>query len=484
MLHLINNNNNKRRTAHITPSWERRLNKKIEGLRADLARMLEYKRGNRNRRLTRKVNEIKNKYKQHTKKNSPNTSTDQLIDTIRQRLAILSKRMKQYKKSNARKSDNYLFTNNQKAFYNKINEDNNIELTEPPTKEEIETFWGEIWSNSVTYNNEANFMHLINEEAVRINDMACSQITEETLTSQMSKIHNWKSPGPDKIHNFWLKKLTSMHPKLLEIFNNILDNPQNLPDKICEGVTYLKPKNPNTKNPAHYRPITCLNTIYKLLTGCITQIVTKHCENQQIIAEEQKGSRIGTLGCKEQLTIDPIIMNQAHKKKRNLFTCFIDYIKAYDKIPHSWIIHSLKLYKINNKVINLLQNAMTKWKTTVQLKTPKEDLKTGKISIKRGIYQGDSLSSLLFCLSMNSLSSILKHNNKGFTIKTKEQKHTITHLFYMDDLKLYADSERNLINIIKIVEKFSIDINMELGTEKCKIQAIKKGQIITTRQPI
>jgi hypothetical protein len=50
--------------------------------------------------------------------------------------------------------------------------------------------------------------------------------------------------------------------------------------------------------------------------------------------------------------IDTVIMEQARKNNRNIYTAFIDYKKAYDSVPHSWLIKILKIYKINLDLIN------------------------------------------------------------------------------------------------------------------------------------
>ncbi len=72
------------------------------------------------------------------------------------------------------------------------------------------------------------------------------------------------------------------------------------------------------------------------------------------MTEEQKGCRKNSQGCKEQLIIDIITTKQAHKKNRNLSIAWIDYKKAYDSIPHSWLIEVLKIYKIDNILIKFL----------------------------------------------------------------------------------------------------------------------------------
>jgi hypothetical protein len=61
-------------------------------------------------------------------------------------------------------------------------------------------------------------------------------------------------------------------------------------------------------------------------------------------------------------------MEQARKNNnRNIYTAFIDYKKAYDSVPHSWLIKILKMYKINLDLINFLSHVMTFWRTTLNL---------------------------------------------------------------------------------------------------------------------
>ena len=92
----------------------------------------------------------------------------------------------------------------------------------------------------------------------------------------------------------------------------------------------------------------------------------------------------------------------------------------------------------------------------------------------KGIFQGDSLSPLWFCLSLNPLSKLLNESSNGFKI-TKNFK--INHQFYMDDLKLYGSNKKEIESLLRITENFSNDICMEFGIEKCAILEVKKGKI-------
>jgi hypothetical protein len=77
------------------------------------------------------------------------------------------------------------------------------------------------------------------------------------------------------------------HVKLALLFNQCILEPQQVPDFFTKGITYLKPKDENTKNPSNYHPITCLPMIYKMLTSIISDKLSSHLKTNNIIAEEQ-----------------------------------------------------------------------------------------------------------------------------------------------------------------------------------------------------
>ena len=65
---------------------------------------------------------------------------------------------------------------------------------------------------------------------------------------------------------------------------------------------------------------------------------------------------------------------------------WIDHKKAYDMVPHLWIIESLYLFGAAENIKSLLVNTMENWK--VMLCSGNSEL--GEVGIKRGIFQGDS----------------------------------------------------------------------------------------------
>jgi hypothetical protein len=101
----------------------------------------------------------------------------------------------------------------------------------------------------------------------------------------------------------------------------------------------------------------------------------------------------------------------------------------------------------------------------------------GKVHIKRGIFQGDALSPLLFIMAMIPISTILRRMKKGYEMD--KGKDMITHLLYMDDLKLYAKHEEAMTSIINTVRIVSEDIGMTFGLDKCAKVVMKRGKLVT-----
>ena len=129
-----------------------------------------------------------------------------------------------------------------------------------------------------------------------------------------------------------------------------------------------------------------------------------------------------------------MIIEDCKTRKKNLTTSWIDYMKVFKSLPHSWIFKTLELYKVSPEIIKFMGVNVKNWKTTLRLRHNAGTLTSLLIEVKSGIFQGDSLSPLLFCLSLAPLTNLLRDTNCGCDIQEKK----LSHLFYMDDVKLFS----------------------------------------------
>ena len=163
--------------------------------------------------------------------------------------------------------------------------------------------------------------------------------------------------------------------------NECLKYPDRNPSWLANGTTYLLPKNEETHNPTDYRPIICLPTMYKILTSILSDTTCKHMMNNNLPPVEQKGSRKGSFGCKEQLLINKAIMEDAKARKKNLATGWVDYKKAFDSVPHSWILKCLEMYNISQIMKEFIESSMKIWKTILYLSHEEGTLTSREINI-------------------------------------------------------------------------------------------------------
>ena len=171
------------------------------------------------------------------------------------------------------------------------------------------------------------------------------------------------------------------------------------------GRTVLCQKDPVKGNAVeNFRPITCLLLMWKLLTGIISEDRYCFVENENLLPEEQKGCTRKSRVTKDQLLIDKTILKDCRKRRANLAMVWIDYRKAYDFVPHSWILECLDMLGIADNVRSFLEKSMKKWK--LLLNSNGSDL--CKVGVNRDIFQRDSLSPLIFVIYMIPVSSFKK----------------------------------------------------------------------------
>ena len=283
---------------------------------------------------------------------------------------------------------------------------------------------------------------------------------------------NLKSPGPDLFQGFWLKNFSSLHERVRLQLKECLDSGF-VPSWLTRGRTSLLQKDKSKGNvPSNYRPITCLSLMWTLLAGVIADQIYPHLDQEKLLPEEQKGCRKGSRGTNDLISSDRAVIKEVKSRNKNLAMAWIDYKKAYDMISYSWNIECLDLFEVAEDITSLLVNSMEKWK--VMLCSGNSEF--GEVEIKRGIFQGDSLSPLVFVLALIPLSLILRKAKAAYEFS--ESKEKINNLLFMDNLKLYSRTEKALDSLVQTVRVFSEDIGVKFGIEKFAMLVMKKGKIV------
>ena len=148
---------------------------------------------------------------------------------------------------------------------------------------------------------------------------------------------------------------------------------------------------------------------------------------------------------------------------------WVDCKKAYD-MALSWIITTMTMIGLADNIIGLIKQSMNRWKTNLYA----DGKLLGSVPIRRGIFQVDQFSPLLFVIALLSLSHILRETGMGYQLEKNGSK--VNHLFFMDDLKLYGKNDKEIDSLIKTVWQCSKDIKLEFGILKCATVSLQKGR--------
>ena len=214
---------------------------------------------------------------------------------------------------------------------------------------------------------------------------------------------------------------------------------------------------------SNYRPITCLPIMWKLLTGIISERLYNYLEETNTIPRQQEGYIRKRGSTKDQLLIDKVVMMNSKRRKTNLSIAMIDYKKAFDMIPHSWLIGCLEIYGAEENTIRFLNNKMPNWKTILT----SSGTRLAEVNIGRGTFQGDSVYPLLFIVAMIPMTRVLERMEVGYQLKKGGSR--INHLMFMDDIKLFGRGTKDIDTLVQTVRIISGDIRMKLGIEKCAL---------------
>ena len=96
--------------------------------------------------------------------------------------------------------------------------------------------------------------------------------------------------------------------------------------------------------PSNFRPITCLPLTWKWLTWMISEEIYGYLDERNLFPEEKKGCRKKSRGTQDLLFIEKMVLRHSRTNQRILAMAWIDYRKAFDMVPHSWLEECLNVW--------------------------------------------------------------------------------------------------------------------------------------------
>ena len=306
-----------------------------------------------------------------------------------------------------------------------------------------------------------------------------SPITEEQLQLALRASKNGTATGLDRIpYELWRllhdthlaqHKINKPSFNILKclwiVYNNIQlhGTDPNLDFSIGWMCPIYKKK--DRTRIENYRPITLLNTDYKLMTKTLATQLTSHAG--QLLHPDQTGF-IPNRSIFDPIRLAETVCSYGDYVEENGAIVALDQEKAYDKIDHTYLLDTLRTFQLPDLFTNTIQTLYDHARTNGVLSDP--------YPVTRGVRQGDPLSCLLFNLAIEPLAASLRNSPdlEGFPIPGAATNVVVN--LYADDTTVYLSESDRYDTLEYILTRWCRTSGAKFNVEKTEVIPIGTKQ--------
>jgi exonuclease III len=294
-----------------------------------------------------------------------------------------------------------------------------------------------------------------------------SPFTEEEISEAVKELPRGKTPGLDGFtvefyKFFWNDLKEAFMYMLTDVYIN-----EHLSIDQKRGVITLIPKqDKDLKKIGNWRPISILNTDYKIITKGLANRLKKVLPD--IINEDQNGFVLGRL-IGQNVRIVKDLMDYCQTTDIKGLLVMLDFEKAFDSLSWSFITHTLKQFNFGPNYI--------RWVSLLYRDISSSVINNGNISdkfdLKRGIRQGCPLSAFIFILCAELLANKIreKADIEGLSIGNYEYKI----LQFADDTALMVKNVNSLKECLKVLDIYYKCSGLKLNKSKTVVVTLGNG---------
>ncbi|KEP46473.1 reverse transcriptase, partial [Rhizoctonia solani 123E] len=272
---------------------------------------------------------------------------------------------------------------------------------------------------------------------------------------------NNKAPGEDglsyEFYKHWLKqwednekenkiKIPDISKILYEVYKDI-ETTGEAHFSFTIGRMYLLYKKGSKTKIENYRPLTLLNTDYKILTKVIA---AKLGEVAGKILHENQAGFVPKRSIYDQVRLNQMIINYAEIKEEDGLMVSLDQEKAYDKIDHDYLWEVLTAFGFPKEFIKTIKALYNEAQTRVIVNNSYDV----PFSVNRGVRQGDPMSCILYDLAIEPLANSIRKCEKITGYKVKGMKEPLKVTLFADDTVVFLKKNNKVKNLEIIINKF------------------------------
>lgn len=296
-----------------------------------------------------------------------------------------------------------------------------------------------------------------------------TEITEKELYSALMLCKKKKSPGPDGIsYEFYIKAFEVIKFELLALFNGLLKGTLTPPKGWSDGVITLIKKEKLPKKPADFRPITLLNTDYKLFTKVLALRLKKFMS--KLLGPTQSACREDQNVIESLRSVRWLLASAEIDPNMKFAIMTMDLQQAFDRVSHQYLWRVMESMKFPLGFVQCLQKIYSVSSSRIRI----NDHITGCIEIKRSVRQGCPISMQLFALYLTPLLFKLEQKIVGVQTPTGTKKMKV----YADDIDLFLREVDNIDLIMATVHNYGRQSGAQINIEKSGMMLVNAPNIL------
>src|ERR1700678_68322 len=219
------------------------------------------------------------------------------------------------------------------------------------------------------------------------------RISNNHIGRAIKRLRLHKAPGINGIPNSVLINCAELiTPYLGHIFRATFDL-EHYPKQWKRFITAAvrKPGKPDYTIANAYRPIALLDTMAKILSSCVKDILEYHTDKLQILPATQFGGRAGRTTTDSLHLLNHFIKN-AWRKKHEVIGLFLDVKGAFPNAVIPCLIHDMRQEGVPKAITDWIIRQLEGRETVITF----DDYVSESIPINNGFNQGDCLSTFFY----------------------------------------------------------------------------------------
>ena len=335
--------------------------------------------------------------------------------------------------------------------------------------QEQENFYRDLYSEKERPHKCIGKCQLFDNNIPKLNEndkQSCDkEITMEELGKSLKALPNNKSPGSDgpttEFYKFFWPDIKTY---LSNSYQYAFTTGTLSRDQRSAVLTLLPKPNKDPRYLKNWRPLSVLNTDYKILTKTLADRLQKVLPS--VINNDQVGYIKGRYIGENLRTILDIFEFTATKANPGI-AVFLDFEKAFDTVSWKFMLKALNRFNFGENFI--------KWVNVIYCEplccVTNNGYSSTFFETTRGIRQGCPISALLFIIVAEIMSINIRNDDKIHGLLFGGHEQTLSQL--ADDTTLFLKDSNSLQEALNILEHFYRCSGLKLN--KDKTEAIKLG---------